>query len=222
MSTPSHPAGFSALPRELQIMVWEEAIVAEYADRVVPVLRSTQRVVLTAILTGPVSKYFHLCSSSREAAQLTYNLPMLAVRPDGEFREARLSTALDIFLVSPWQYTLGINANSWPFQQSIDAIHPNKLSKIKQVMEHHLDLTDLIYHVDPTFDRALFQSVKVCFIRLDHQRPTIASLAGQLSGPGPHTGADLLEYCTQPSRYDDRAITEEVDGEEMDQAVGVE
>ncbi|KAK8080871.1 hypothetical protein PG997_008689 [Apiospora hydei] len=85
-------------------------------------------------------------------------------------------------------------------------------------MEHHLDLEDLVYHVNPTFNRTVFSSTNVCFIRLDHQRPTLADFAGQLPGPGPHTAVDLLNHCTKPSWYEEREVTEVVEDEETEDA----
>ncbi|KAK7958016.1 hypothetical protein PG988_012864 [Apiospora saccharicola] len=147
-TTSEEPTGFSDLPREVQLMVFKEAIVADYTDRVVPVLGSNKRVVLTSRLTNPISKYFRICSSSREAAQLIYDVPMSATTSDGKTREARLSTALDIFLVSAWGFTLGINVFGGLFQMSDEPLPVSALAKVERVMEHSFiaDLVRFVFH----------------------------------------------------------------------------
>lgn len=182
-------------------MIWKEAIVADYTDRVVPVLRNTKRFVLTDSLT-PISKYFRICSSSREAADLIYDLPILVIRYDGKSKQARLSATLDILFISAWAFTLGINPFGSSLQVSITHIPNQALAKIERVMEHHLDLGDLVYKVNPTFDRSLFQSVKVCHVRLDHKMPKSQALANQIGG-GPYTPADLLRHYTDHFMYEE-------------------
>lgn len=214
MSTPTTFTRFEELPVEIQMKIYEEAIVEEHSVKVVPVINSTKRVVLTPEMMRESSKFFGLSKVDYDVAKTIYDCPLLVADQDTE-RTVHFSTKMDIFLVSPWQYTFGLNINSRLLHQSLDALKPTALLKIKRVMEHQLDLGDLVHSPLPTFDRVTYPSAQSLYIRVDHQRPTIASLAGQVTGPGPYTAVDLLNYCTRPSRYEERAITEEV-AEEID------
>ncbi|KAK8052517.1 hypothetical protein PG993_003902 [Apiospora rasikravindrae] len=220
MAALDHFHKLGEMPSELQVMIWKEAILDDCQDRVVPLLHNTNRVVLTSAIAN-LPKYFSLSSASRAAAESVYNLQVPFTNKNGKKGYVRLSTALDIFFVSPWGFTLGINVfKSSLFQLSTMPLPANALARLERVMEHHLDLTDLVYHVDPTFDRAVFSSANVCYIRLGYQRPTVRGLSQFFSGPRPHTAVDLLEYCSNPAFYEERAIVEmeeeEVEGEEAE------
>lgn len=203
MSTLTTFTIFKKLPVEIQMRIYKEAITEEHSVKVVPVLNSTKRVVLTQDhLMRASSKFFGLCPIADDVASSIYDCPVLIADQDPNHRTVPFSTKLDIFLVSPWQYTLGLNINSGLFQQSIDAIRPTALSKIKQVMEHQLDLGDLVYSPVPNFDRVAYPSVRFIYIRVDHERPTPQRLATRIGG-GPYTQADLLGYYTNPSIYEE-------------------
>ncbi|KAK8080872.1 hypothetical protein PG997_008690 [Apiospora hydei] len=104
------------MPMEVQQMIWTEAIVSDHVDRVVPVLYGSNKIVLRSDITT-LSKYFHLSPASRAAAQRVYDLQLPIVK-DGKPGYVRLSSSLDIFFISAWGYTLGINAFSPLFQLS--------------------------------------------------------------------------------------------------------
>ncbi|KAK8052518.1 hypothetical protein PG993_003903 [Apiospora rasikravindrae] len=216
MSTTNDVPKLGNMPMELQQMIWTEAILADYTDRVIPVLYGSNQIVLRND-TMVLPEFFRYSQASRSAAQRIYDL-QLPVMKNGKPGYVRLSSKLDIFFVSAWGYTLGVNVRSPLFQVSPTPLRPEALAKVERVMEHHLDLEDLVYNVDPTFDRAVFPSVNTCFIRLDHERPTLANLAGRLPGPGPHTAVDLLDYCTKPSWYEEREVTDVTEDEEMEDA----
>ncbi|KAK7926835.1 hypothetical protein PG985_003833 [Apiospora marii] len=217
MSSPTTFTRFEEFPNEIQSKIYEQAILEDHNAKVVPVVNSTKRVVLTQAMMRESPKFLGLSQVAYDVTKAIYDCPFLVV-DRGIDRIVYFSSKLDIFLVSAWQYTLGVNINSRLLHQSINALKPTALLKIQHVMEHHLDLGDLVYSPVPEFDQFTYPSAQSLHIRVDHQRPTIASLAGQLNGPGPHTVADLLDYCTQPTRYEERAIieevTEEVDGGE--------
>ncbi|KAK8128722.1 hypothetical protein PG984_009830 [Apiospora sp. TS-2023a] len=203
MSTLGQFGKFPELPYELQVKVWKEAIIADYTDRVVPVLHNTKRVVLPGNLMGPDSKFFSISESSSEAAEAIYDLSVLAHdNGSGEFQVVRLSTSLDIFFVSAWGFTLGIDTSGGSFPMSVAPIPHNALAKVERVMEHYLDLGDLVHNVMPTFNRSLFQAVKVCYLRLDHEKPTPQILANLIGG-GPYTQADVLAHYTNPAIYEE-------------------
>ncbi|KAK8042920.1 hypothetical protein PG994_013403 [Apiospora phragmitis] len=206
MSTLQHFPKLTQLPKELQRMVWKEAILADYVDRVVAVLHNSKQIVLTSDLSTP-SKFLSLCQASRSAAESYYDVKLPAIN-SGIPGVVGLSTTLDVFFISAWGFTLGINVFGGLFEISATPLPSEELAKVERVMEHHLDLEDMIYQVEPAFDRAVFQSVRVCYLRLDHQRPILASLASQSTGPGPHTRVDLLDYCTNPSWYEEHVVTE--------------
>ncbi|KAK6853704.1 hypothetical protein PG995_010516 [Apiospora arundinis] len=216
MSTLTKFALFPQLPYEMKILVWKEAIADEHANRVVPMLESTKRVVLTADVMRSLSKFFGLCKTARDAAFLLYDCP-LVVANHGSTRTIQLSTKLDThhpvehqagYLVASWKFSLGVNANSGAFRHSLSAIQPAQLSKIERVMEHQLDLGDLVYTPVPRFDRDSYPSAKVCYIRCDEERPTTQDLVALLGG-GPYTSVDVLNHHTNPSLYEERMLAEE-------------
>lgn len=214
ISTPSTLSLLQNLPVELQIKIYEEALAQEYqehATRVVPILNSTKRAVLTPNLMRR-SKFLGLCKVADDVAKSIYDCE-LEVTQNTVIRTVRLSTKWDIFLVGSWQFTLGINVNSGLFPQSLSPISPAALSKVKKVMEHQLDLGDLIYHPTPSFDRTVYSSVHTCFARVDHARPTIQDLAALIGG-GPYTQRDLLNFYTNPSRYQELTHLEDAQGKD--------
>ncbi|KAK8128723.1 hypothetical protein PG984_009831 [Apiospora sp. TS-2023a] len=213
MSTLAAFPRFEEFAFEIQAKIYKEAITEEHRVKVAPVVNSTKRVVLTQDHMRDLAKWFCLSQAAYDAAKSIYDCPLLVTDHQGIERVTHFSTKWDIFLVSPWQFTLGINTNSHLFLQSLNAIPPTTLSKIRQVVEHQLDMGDLVYNPVPSFDRVAYPSARVCYIRVDNQRPSIAALAGELPGAGPHTAADLLNYCTHPARYEERAVNEVVDGE---------
>ncbi|KAK7955921.1 ribosomal protein L28e [Apiospora aurea] len=214
MATLDHFHKFGEMVDELQMMVWKEAILDDYVDRVVPLLHPSNQVVLTRGITT-LPKFFSLTSTSRTAAKSVYNLKVPVTNKHGQDGYVRLSAALGIFFVGQWGYTLGINVfGSNLFQISTMSLPSNVLAGIKSVMEYHQDLTDLVYHVDPTFDRVVFSSVNVCYIRLGYGRPTVRGMSWLFTGPPPRTAVHLLEYCTNPAFYEERAINKVADEEE--------
>lgn len=101
---------FEELPVELQMEIYQEAIIEEHNSRVVPVLNSTKRVVLTPDVMRD-SKFFSLCKVAQNVAKSIYDCE-LQVTQNKVLKTIHLSTKRDIFLVGPWQYTIGINLNS--------------------------------------------------------------------------------------------------------------
>ncbi|KAK7955922.1 uncharacterized protein PG986_005144 [Apiospora aurea] len=218
MSTLDHFHKLQELPMESQCMVWKEVVETECAERVVPVITGSNRVVLTSDLIKP-NMFLGICHASGAAAESAFDVRLRAVK-NGKTGVIRLSTTRDIYFVSAWGYTLVINVFSGLFHIASTALLPEALANVERVMEHHLDLEDLVYHVDPTFSRTTFPSVNQCFIRIDHERPTIANQARFLPGPGPHTAVDLLKHCSNPSWYEQRAVVEEVVDDDAETADG--
>lgn len=191
---------FGRLPAELQTKIWEEAIQDEHDDRVVPLTYRTGYVILTDQVMKQSSKFFRACPGSREAAKSMYDLEV-PVMKNGKPATIRLSTKLDIFVVSPWSYTMGINTTSNPLlQRSSSSLTLESLTKMERVMEHRIALDGPDSPAHPTFNRALFRSVKICYLRIDHQKPTAQGLPSQLSN-GPRAQMDLLINHTNPATY---------------------
>ncbi|KAK6853703.1 hypothetical protein PG995_010515 [Apiospora arundinis] len=186
---------FTQLPTELQLQVWEEAILAEHTPRVVPLVRITRQVVVTSELARTLSnRFFVVCHASRQAAERVYDEELLVVN--------RLT--LNIHIYGP---------------ASLFLITPSPLSRaalgrIRQVMEHHMSQMYSVTRVNPVFDRSVFSSVEVCYIRLEYQRMTVARIAALLGGPGPYTDVDLLRYYCRPCLYERRTLPEEDTEEE--------
>ncbi|KAK7926833.1 hypothetical protein PG985_003831 [Apiospora marii] len=191
---------FEELPGEIQVKIFKEAIAQEHVTRVVPVINSTKRVVLTRDVLRD-SKFIGLCKVADDVARSIYDCE-LQILQNNALNTIHLSSNWDIFLVSPWQFTLGINANAAMLSQSLSSLSPNDLSKVKKVMEHQLDMGELVYHATPNFDRIVYSSVDTCFVRVDHARPTPQTLTAQIGG-GPHTQLDVLRYYTNPSIYEE-------------------
>ncbi|KAK7955923.1 uncharacterized protein PG986_005145 [Apiospora aurea] len=214
MSTLSSFPLFAKLPNELQIEIWKQAIKDEHNDRVVALTFRQGHVILTDELMNKLSKFFSICYFSRDTAKKLYDVALPVLKQSGP-GVVHLSTKLDIFLISPWAYTLGINiAGNALFQQSHARLQLATLQKMERVMEHQLDLGDLVYHPRPRFGRSVFRSVKVCYFRMDHQRPTTHRLAAQIGG-GPYTRMDLLLHYMNPDLY--KELTAENDLEERDE-----
>ncbi|KAK8060615.1 hypothetical protein PG996_010545 [Apiospora saccharicola] len=203
------------LAAELQIKIYKEAIAQEYATRVVPVLNSTKRIVLTPDVMRD-SKFLGLCDVADDVAKSIYDCEVEVIQ-NNAITTIHLSTKWDIFLVGSWPFTLGINVNSGLFPQSLSSISPSALSKIKKVMEHHLDLEDLVYRPTPKFNRMIYSFVDTCFLRVDHARPTLQTLTAQIGG-GPHNQLDLLSHYTNPTIYEERTILEITQGEKEDES----
>ncbi|KAK8867638.1 hypothetical protein PGQ11_006216 [Apiospora arundinis] len=215
MSAPKSFELFPTLPYELQVMVWKEAIANEHGNRVVPLLEATKRVVLTADVIRALPKFFGLCKTACDAVDDVYDCRLM-VAHNNTTRIVRLSTALEIFLVGGWQFSLGVNAHNGNFNHSLSALSPTLLAKVASVMEHQVDLGDLVYHPVPHFDRAIYSSAKLCYIRVDCDRPTTQDLA-RLLGGGPYSAADVLSHYTNPALYEERVLGEDTTGDESDE-----
>ncbi|KAK8052519.1 hypothetical protein PG993_003904 [Apiospora rasikravindrae] len=212
MSSLSTFPQFAKLPNELQIEIWKQAITDEHNDRVVALTYRQGHVILTDELMNKLSKFFSICYLSRHTVKKLYDVALPVLKQSGP-GVVHLSTKLDIFLISPWAFTMGINiATNALFQPSSARLQPATLQKMKRVMEHQLDLGDLIYHPRPQLGRALFRSVKVCYLRQDHQRPTTRRLAAQIGG-GPYTQMDLLRHYTNPDMYEKRTAEDDFEEE---------
>ncbi|KAK7996716.1 chitinase [Apiospora arundinis] len=203
---------FTQLPAELQLQVWEEAILADHVPRVVPLVRNTRQVVVTSELAATLSnRFFVICHASRQAAERVYDEELLVTNRVGRVGHIRVSTRHDIFFTSAWQLTLNIHIYG---PASLFLITPSPLSRaalgrIRQVMEHHMSQMYSVTRVNPVFDRSVFSSVEVCYIRLEYQRMTVARIAALLGGPGPYTDVDLLRYYCRPCLYERRTLPEE-------------
>ncbi|KAK7926837.1 hypothetical protein PG985_003835 [Apiospora marii] len=213
MSAPQTFSPFERLPAEMQTKIWEKAIEDEHDDRVVPLTYRTGYVILTDRVKQ-ASKFFHTCPGSREAALSMYDLEV-PVMKNGKPATVRLSTKLDIFVISPWGFTMGINAaGDLLFQRSTSCLTLSSLAKMERIMEHRIALDGPDSPARPIFNRALFRSVKVCYLRIDHQKPTIQGLTSQIAG-GPRAQMDLLINYTNPAMY--RELVADDNFEETDQ-----
>ncbi|KAK8010197.1 hypothetical protein PG990_009162 [Apiospora arundinis] len=159
---------FLLLPRELQLMIWEAAVMADYQDRIIPVTCDTKRIMLTRELLQP-SVIFGTCKAAREAAKGLYDQvvpviyfwdntdePILVMHPNTftveEEREAfykvenekyilselRISTRLDTFLVSPKHQTFSILRRNMP-EFMTKPLPSETLAKMQHIMEIVID-----------------------------------------------------------------------------------
>ncbi|KAK8128721.1 hypothetical protein PG984_009829 [Apiospora sp. TS-2023a] len=215
MSAPQTFSQFVNLPAELQTKIWEQAIKDEHDDRVVPLTYRTGYVILTDQVKYQASKFLRVSFDSQEAAMSVYNLEVPVIK-NGEPGIVRLSTKLEIFVISPWSYTMGIStAGNALFQRSTTPLSLDSLNKMERVVEHRIALDGPVSHARPLFNRATFRSVKVCYLRIDNQKPTTQGLASQIGGGGAPTQMDLLINNTKPVMY--RELSAQNGFEETDQ-----
>ncbi|KAK8042918.1 hypothetical protein PG994_013401 [Apiospora phragmitis] len=160
---------FSELPKELQRMVWERAVLEDNKDRIVPVAFDTERIVLTHELRNP-SPVFKVCQLARVAATSLYDkrIPMVKfhmhwpdnnvpawnlfvkVVDEGMSAEERendghvigyvcISTQLDVFLVSRWHFTFKPRIFDDGPEYMTTRLPRDMLSQQERLMEQEID-----------------------------------------------------------------------------------
>ncbi|KAK8080870.1 hypothetical protein PG997_008688 [Apiospora hydei] len=210
MPSPSTFSPFPRLPKELQIQILEDAIEEDNGDRVVALTYQTGHVILTQELLNNISKFFSVCKLSRDVAESMYNVKIPT--KNNKRGVVHLSTKMDIFFISPWAFTLGININANGgalFPRSDTQLGLATLRKMKHIMEHRVNLGGPIASARrPLFNRSLFRSAKVCYFQVDRQRPMTQSLAAQ-TGHGPYTTMDLLTHYMKPKLYVELRVPED-------------
>ncbi|KAK7955920.1 uncharacterized protein PG986_005142 [Apiospora aurea] len=90
---------FTALPMEIQLLIWKEAVMED--KRIVPVGETIWYVFVTEELLGP-PKFFLVCQASLTAARRFYDVRLRFRQPNGEPGRLLLSTTTDIFLIKDW------------------------------------------------------------------------------------------------------------------------
>ncbi|KAK8042919.1 hypothetical protein PG994_013402 [Apiospora phragmitis] len=210
MSALSTFSPFSRLPTELQVKIWERAMANEHNDRVILLTHTSGHVMLTQDLLNTIPKFFTVCKTSRDTAKSVYDVRLPVVKNTYKLGAIPLSTRLDIFIISPWSFRVGIDpvANSAPFQRSDARLDHDVLAKMERAMQHRFALDGPTVHDRPLFRRSVFRSVKVCYLQVDHQSSAPQSIATQPGGRHV-TPIDFWIHYMDPAMY--RELTVEND-----------
>ncbi|KAK8052520.1 hypothetical protein PG993_003905 [Apiospora rasikravindrae] len=232
---------FCRLPKEIQLAIWEQAILSDNKDRIVPVAYDTKRIVLTYEMQSP-SAIFEVCHLSRVAVTALYDtlIPMVAFymhfpdtsdphrnpfipEVDDELSEkeitndqhivgyVRVSTELDIFLVSAWHYTFHRSGNLCTQKYMTLRLAPELLSQMERLMEQSVD--KFYDHLRPgynpnrghQFDGNVFTAAREYYHVIEHSHSSQCTLVGQLCSDS--TSQEVLQYYTQEKSGTRRSLT---------------
>ncbi|KAK8080869.1 hypothetical protein PG997_008687 [Apiospora hydei] len=240
---------FRRLPKEVQIMIWEQAVLGDNKDRIIPVAYDTKRIVMNHDLQSP-SAIFEVCHLSRAAATTLYDklIPMVNFHmhfpgKSDTFRNpfvpkvdekmskeemandehivgyVRVSTQLNIFLVSAWHYAFhrGVHLRTQKYMTT--RLAPKLLSQMERLMEQSVDMFYIHlcpgYHPNShQFDRGVFGAARECYHVIRHSHSSNCTLVEQLCNDS--TSQDVLQYHTRAVKYEEISSSEQVEVEEVE------
>ncbi|KAK7955924.1 uncharacterized protein PG986_005146 [Apiospora aurea] len=218
-------------------------------DRIVPVANDTKRIVMTHDLQSPSATFevchlsrvaatalhdklipmvnFHMHFPDRSDPAQNPFIPKVDEKMSKEeiandshiVGYVRVSTQLDIFLVSACHYAFHRGAHLCTQKYMTTRLAPELLSQIERLMEQPVDMFYIRlcpgYHPNShQFDRDVFGAARECCHVIEHSHSSNCTLVEQLCDDS--TSQEVLQYRTRAVKYEEISSSERVEVEEVE------